>query len=821
MKDRMTNELRTAFTKGQSIALRYDDSMLRLQHVIYGVLTTENLVCEVVKNKVVDFDVLVNDLNNLSRRTSDTLNDGASAILPFEPGLQITIKECIKRKKISEYITAELFFMVSMESDEAFVKIFKDFGLTKTFISRKIKQLTSSKNMDTPSNENELPRPRRSQEIPNKGGKNKTPMLDSFGRDLTALALEDILDPVIGRSEEVERVCQILTRRKKNNPILIGDPGVGKTAIAEGLAIKIATGDCPRPLIGKRVITLDMTSLVAGTKYRGQFEERIKAIIDEAKENPDVILFIDEIHTIVGAGNSSGSLDAANVFKPALARGELQCIGATTLDEYRENIEKDGALDRRFQKVMVNPPSLSETKEILMNIKSKYEDFHKTTYSEEAIDEIISLSDRYITNREFPDKAIDIMDEVGSRTQVSIKAPQNIKDLEQELKLVKEEKSRVVRTQNFEMAASLRDSEKKILTDLEKENVAWRLSVNECRSVITPDMISEVVSMMTGIPVSRVTESDLEKLLNMTETLSDCVIGQRDAIEKVVSSIKRNKTGFRKQSKPIGSFLFIGPTGVGKTELAKALAENVFGSKDSIIRLDMSEYSEKFNISKIIGAPPGYVGYNEGGQLTEKVKNNPYSLILFDEIEKAHPDIFNVMLQLLDEGFLTDANGRKINFKNTVIIMTSNIGLKEVQDFGSKIGFSDSESDEINSKEIIEKNMKKTFKPEFINRLDEIIHFNYLSEDNIGKIIDLQLNEFSDRLSENGFSFKIDKKSKEFILKVGYDKTYGAREIQRTIRKLIEDPISDEMLIKYMPKSGGINVTMNTKLDKLKIVIKI
>lgn len=821
MKERMTNELRVAFTKGQSLALKYDDSLLRLQHVVYGILVTDNMVREIVKNKVTDFDLLIDDMYNLIKRTSDGLADGSSTILPFETELHDVIRNSVLKKKTEEYVTVETFFKISMEVDSAFVKLFKDFGLTKTFVYRKIKQLTNKTNMNITPNEDESPRIRRKT---NENSKSKTPMLDGFGRDLTKLALEDVLDPVIGRSHEVDRVCQILSRRKKNNPILIGDPGVGKTAIAEGLAIKIANGECPRTLIGKRVVTLDMTSLVAGTKYRGQFEERIKSVIDEVKENTDVILFIDEIHTIVGAGNSSGSLDAANVFKPAMARGEIQCIGATTIDEYREHIEKDGALDRRFQKVMVNPTSLEETKEILKNIKNKYEDYHKVEYLDESIDEIVNLADRYITNREFPDKAIDIMDEVGSRAQVSTKTPKEIKDLELAIKEIRDEKSSVVKSQNFEKAAGLRDKEKKLLVKLEEANVSWRLSINESRVVIKPEMISNVVSMMTGIPVSRVTESDINKLLKMSDTLSGSVIGQSEAIEKVVSSIKRNKTGFREQSKPIGSFLFIGPTGVGKTELAKSLAESVFGSSDSIIRLDMSEYSEKFNISKIIGAPPGYVGYNEGGQLTEKVKNKPYSLILFDEIEKAHPDIFNVMLQLLDEGFLTDANGRKINFKNTLIIMTSNIGLKEVQDFGTKMGFSDSSSktdDLENIKSIIDKNMKRTFKPEFINRLDEIIHFNYLSEDDITKIIDIQIKNLAKRLSENGFKLRVDKKSKLFILNEGYDKIYGAREINRTIRKYIEDPISDEMLNKRLPKSGSISITMNVSLGRPKVTLKV
>ena len=820
MKERMTNELRNAFTKGQTVALKYNDSMLRLQHVIFGILTTENMIYEVIKNKVLDFDMMVEDLNNMNKRLSDTLKDSESSILPFEQDLQEIIKDCIVRKKSDEFITVELFFLISMERDNAINKLFKEYGITKTFVARKIKQLSTPQNSNTFSNDDDFPKERKVNNEAYRNTKSKTPTLDNFGRDLTLLASEGKIDPVIGRTAEVERVCQILTRRKKNNPILIGDPGVGKTAIAESLAIKIASGDCPRPLMNKRVVTLDMTSLVAGTKYRGQFEERIKAIVDEAKENPNVILFIDELHTIVGAGNSSGSLDAANVFKPALARGELQCIGATTLDEYREHIEKDGALDRRFQKVMVNPPIISETKEILMNIKSKYEDFHKVTYTEEAIDEIIALADRYITNREFPDKAIDIMDEAGSRTQVAIKAPQKIKDLEAKLKDIKEQKQVVVKTQNFEQAAQLRDQEKKILTELEKENASWKLSINDKRNVVNEDMIAEVVSMMTGIPVSKVSQNETEKLLSMGVELADCVIGQKDAIDKVVSSIKRNRTGIRKQSKPIGSFLFIGPTGVGKTELAKSLAEKVFGTQDAIIRIDMSEYSEKFNVSKLIGAPPGYVGYNEGGQLTEKVKNKPYSLILFDEIEKAHPDIFNLLLQLLDEGFLTDNNGRKINFKNTIIIMTSNIGLKEVQDFGTKIGFNDSDSDNsADSKSIIEKNLRKTFKPEFINRLDEIVYFNYLTKEDVSKIIELQLSEFDNRLKELNFTLKIDKKLKEIILEKGYNKLYGAREIQRTIQKYVEDPISDELLRQQMPKSGKINLTYNVKTEKIGVTI--
>ena len=696
------------------------------------------------------------------------------------------------------------------------MKIIKDYGVTKTFIQKKLKQLNVS-SMYT--NEEESGKKFNQNENQNSRNKSRTPVLDNFSRDLTALANEGKLDPVIGRDEEVERVAQILSRRKKNNPVLIGDPGVGKTAIAEGLAIKIAQNECPRPLQNKRLMTLDLTSLVAGTKYRGQFEERIKALLEEVRDNPNIILFVDELHTLVGAGNSSGALDAANVFKPALARGEVQCIGATTLDEYREHIEKDGALDRRFQKVMVNPPTLEQTRQILLNIRDRYEDFHKVEYTDEAIDEIIRLADRYITNREFPDKAIDILDEAGSRTQVSVKPPQRIKELENEIKEIKKRKLEVVKSQKFELAADLRDLEKKTTTELEKETKIWKENIDNKRMVVTDEMICEVVSIMTGIPISKISESEIKKILTIDKELADTVIGQNEAIQKISSAIKRNKTGIRKQNKPIGSFLFIGPTGVGKTELAKVLAEKLFGSQDAIIRIDMSEYGEKFNISKLIGAPPGYVGYNEGGQLTEKVKNKPYSLVLFDEIEKAHPDIFNVLLQLLDEGHLTDGNGRKINFKNTIIIMTSNIGLKEVQDFGTKIGFSTENDSTKSSQDIIEKNLRKTFKPEFLNRLDELVYFNYLDKGDILKIVDIQLKDLGDRLAESNYTFKITKQAKEKLAELGYDKSYGARELNRTIQKYVEDPMSEELLKRGMPTEGQFNITYDSKKDKINVTL--
>ncbi len=589
------------------------------------------------------------------------------------------------------------------------------------------------------------------------------------------------------------------------------------TAIAEGLAVKIANNDCPRTLQGKRLVALDLTLMVAGTKYRGEFEQRIKGLLEEVRDNRNVILFVDELHTIVGAGNGAGALDAANVFKPALARGEVQCIGATTLDEYREHIETDGALERRFQKVLVNAPTLSETKQILMNLKVKYQDFHNVSYTDEAIDEIVRLADRYITNREFPDKAIDIMDEAGSRAQVSIKAPKGIKELEEKLKTIKENKQLVVKSQDFERAAELRDQEKKVLAELDKQNTNWKKNILTDKTIVNDEMICEVVSMMTGIPITKISENEIKRLINIDKEISNSVVGQEEAIKKIASAIKRNRTGIRKQNKPIGSFMFIGPSGVGKTELAKVLSTQVFGTEDSLIRVDMSEYGEKFNVSKLIGSPPGYVGYNEGGQLTEEVRNKPYSVVLFDEIEKAHPDVFDTLLQLLDEGHLTDGSGRKVNFKNTVIIMTSNTGMKEVQDFGVKIGFNSSESSEDKTKEIIEKTLKKQFKPEFLNRLDDIIFFKHLNTEDIIKIVDIQLNELSERLAESNYTFTVTDEVKEKLAELGYNKKYGARELQRTIQKYIEDPMSDELLTAGMPGVGNFSVTFNKETDKFSI----
>lgn len=628
--------------------------------------------------------------------------------------------------------------------------------------------------------------------------KSKTPVLDNFGRDITKLAELGNLDPIVGREEEIERVSQILSRRKKNNPILIGEPGVGKTAIVEGLALRIVQRKVSRVLFDKRVISLDLAALVAGTKYRGQFEERMKAIMNELEKNRDVILFIDEIHTIVGAGGASGSLDASNIFKPALARGDLQCIGASTLDEYRMYIEKDGALDRRFQKVLVDPPSVEETITILTNIKSKYEDFHNVTYDQESIEACVKLSDRYMTDRLLPDKAIDVMDEVGARVHLkNINVPQNILDLEKKIEEIKQEKNKVVKSQRFEEAAALRDREKRLGEELDRAKVEWEEEAKNKRYPINEEAIAEVVSMMTGIPVMRMVEAESVKLRRMGEDLSGAVVGQDDAISKVVKAIQRNRVGLKDPRKPIGSFIFLGPTGVGKTELARALARYMFDSEDALIRVDMSEYMEKFSLSRLIGAPPGYVGYEEGGQLTEKIRRKPYSVVLLDEIEKAHPDIFNILLQVLDDGQLTDGLGRKVDFKNTLIIMTSNIGARQLKDFGTGVGFATSavtESAEDSSRGVIEKALKRTFSPEFLNRIDDVIIFNSLTEANIGKIIDIIMKDVMKRLNSLGFTLELTDAAKKFISEKGYDQQFGARPLHRAIQKYLEDPLAEEIL---------------------------
>ena len=625
-----------------------------------------------------------------------------------------------------------------------------------------------------------------------------TPVLDNFSKDLNKLAQEGKLDPVIGRKKEILRIAQILSRRKKNNPIIIGEPGAGKTAIVEGLAMMIHNGECPKTLMDKRIVSLDMNSLVAGTKYRGQFEERMKVIIEELQDAPNIILFIDEIHTIVGAGNSSGSLDASNIFKPALSRGEIQCIGATTLDEYRTNFEKDGALERRFQKVIVDPSTKEETLEILKLSKEKYEDHHKVSYDDETLLIFVELADRYITDREFPDKAFDILDEVGARMQIDIKLPQEIENLKEEANKIKQEKLDVIKRQDYEQAAELRDRERNILVKLDDEKKKFEEHLRSSKRTIPEELIYEVVSNMTKIPISNINVDERNSLINLTNNLSSKVIGQEEAVLKITKAIRRNRMGIKDPNKPIGSFIFLGSTGVGKTYLAKQLAKEIFGSEDNMIRVDMSEYQEKHTISRLIGSPPGYVGHDEGGQLTEQVKNKPYSVVLFDEIEKAHKDIFSTLLQLLDDGHITDSLGRKINFKNCLIIMTSNIGVRRLQDFGTGVGFKTNKSEivmEEEKQEILKKELKKFFAPEFLNRIDDVIIFNSLEKIHIDKITKLEIDKLLKRVSEKKYNFTYEQDLVDYISKVGFDETFGARPIKRAIQDKIEDLISEKILM--------------------------
>ncbi len=653
--------------------------------------------------------------------------------------------------------------------------------------------------------------------------KSKTPVLDNFGRDLTKMAEDGKLDPIVGREKEIERVSQILSRRKKNNPILIGEPGVGKSAIAEGLAIRIIQKKVSRVLFNKRVVTLDLAALVAGTKYRGQFEERIKAVLNELEKTPDIILFIDEIHTLIGAGGASGSLDASNMFKPALARGEIQCIGATTLDEYRQYIEKDGALERRFQKVLVEPTSPDETIQILNNIKSKYEEHHNVVYTEDAIKACVYLTNRYINDRHLPDKAIDALDEAGARVHIiNINVPQTILDLEKKLEELKEEKNKAVHSQKYEEAARLRDTERQLNEQLDAAKKVWEEETKSHRETVTENNVAEVVAMMTGVPTQRIAEQESARLSKMDEELRGKVIGQDAAVKKVVRAIQRNRAGLKDPNKPIGSFIFLGPTGVGKTQLAKVISQYLFDRDDALIRIDMSEYMEKFAVSRLVGAPPGYVGYEEGGQLTEQVRTHPYSVVLLDEIEKAHPDVFNLLLQVLDDGHLTDSLGRKIDFKNTIIIMTSNIGSRQLKDFGRGVGFNTvakSEQGEDLDKGVIENALKKTFAPEFLNRVDDVIIFNSLDKDNMHSIIDIELEGIYKRIERLGYTVKITKEAKDFIVGKGFDAQYGARPLKRAIQKYLEDPLAEEIIKAGVAEGDSVNVEYDKAKDELKIKV--
>ncbi|MFK8163924.1 MAG: ATP-dependent Clp protease ATP-binding subunit [Lewinella sp.] len=835
-------EIKKAMARGKMEAEKMGHAYVGPEHLLLGVLSMpDTLASRVLRNLAVDIQALKDTIrDNVNRNGGQTsghtisqlpLNDKADRVL------KVTFLEA-KALKTSVVSPEHLILSILRNKELPATKILRQFEVEYDIYKAELDYVKDEKDFTEDTNlplgaasgnddeqyEDEGDQSRGFQGGgPRKGAANKsrTPVLDNFGRDITSLADENKLDPIIGRETEIERVSQILSRRKKNNPILIGEPGVGKTAIVEGLALRIKEKRVSRTLFDKRIVMLDLAALVAGTKYRGQFEERMKAIMTELEKSRDVILFIDEIHTIVGAGGATGSLDASNIFKPALARGELQCIGASTLDEYRQHIEKDGALDRRFQKVLVNPPSPEEAVHILNNIKSKYEDFHSVEYSDDAIEACVKFSDRYITDRFLPDKAIDVLDEVGARTHLkNIIVPEHIEQVEAQIEEVKEAKNAAVKNQQYEKAADLRDQESKLQRNLEEAKVRWEEESKTRRYPVNEEDIAEVVSMMTGIPVNRVAQNESKKLVGMADDLKGAVIGQDSAIEKVTKAIQRNRVGLKDPSKPIGTFIFLGPTGVGKTELAKVLAKYIFDSEDSLIRIDMSEYMEKFSVSRLIGAPPGYVGYEEGGQLTEKVRRKPYSVILLDEIEKAHPDVYNILLQVLDDGQLTDGMGRKVDFKNTMIIMTSNIGVRQLKDFGQGVGFATkarTENAEENSKAVINNALKRTFSPEFLNRIDDVVIFNSLDQDNIFKIIDIALNDLYKRLSGLEFTMTLSDEAKKFVAEKGFDPQFGARPLHRAIQKYIEDPLA-EFILNNNPEGGAALVAkLNEEKDGLDI----
>ncbi|MBI3140163.1 MAG: ATP-dependent Clp protease ATP-binding subunit [Sphingobacteriales bacterium] len=817
MDNNFSTQVKEIISFSREEALRLGNDFIGTEHLLLGLIREgDNAAVRILKSFNVDLYELRKEIE-LAVKDKTGKNIANINSLPLtkqaEKVIRVTVLEA-KALKSATVETEHLMLSILKNKENIATQILNQFDVDYDLFRQELGIVKSNDPRAEFQDENDDDFDEEKKYSQPKGGskqagnvKSKTPVLDNFGRDITKMAELGALDPIVGRESEIERVSQILSRRKKNNPILIGEPGVGKTAIVEGLALRIVQRKVSRVLFDKRVISLDLAALVAGTKYRGQFEERMKAIMNELEKNRDVILFIDELHTIVGAGGASGSLDASNIFKPALARGELQCIGASTLDEYRMYIEKDGALDRRFQKVMVDPPSVDDTIQILNNIKSKYEEYHNVNYDQEAIDACVKLSDRYVTDRLLPDKAIDVMDEVGARVHLkNINVPQTIVDLEKKIEDVKNEKNKVVKSQKFEEAASLRDTEKRLQEDLEKAKAEWEEESKHKRYPIGEEEIAEVVSMMTGIPVKRMVQAETEKLRKMADDMRGMVIGQDEAILKVVKAIQRNRVGLKDPKKPIGTFIFLGPTGVGKTELARSLARQMFDSDESLIRIDMSEYMEKFTVSRLIGAPPGYVGYEEGGQLTEKVRRKPYSVILLDEIEKAHPDIYNILLQVLDDGQLTDGLGRKVDFKNTLIIMTSNIGVRQLKDFGAGVGFATTsriENEDEANKAVIEKALKKTFSPEFLNRIDDVVIFNSLSKENIFNIIDILMKGVMKRLANLGFSLELTLPAKTFLSEKGYDSQFGARPLHRAIQKYLEDPLAEEILSMHV-KAGDV-----------------
>jgi ATP-dependent Clp protease ATP-binding subunit ClpC len=815
-------------------AVRLGNDYIGQEHLFLGILRDgEGIATDILEN----LGIVLAEIKQLLEkkiRTDREIDQKAEIVMlkSAEKTLKLVYLEA-RSFKSATVNSGHLLLAILKDSDSIVTQMLVEFGINYYMVRSQIQDYKGDieAKSDFPEGEDDEPAddfskgPSRQQPGQKKGvpAKSDTPVLDNFGIDITKLAEDNTLDPIVGREREIERLAQILSRRKKNNPILIGEPGVGKSAIAEGLAIRIINKTVSRILFDKRVVSLDIASIVAGTKYRGQFEERMKAILNELAKVNNVILFIDEIHTIVGAGGATGSLDAANMLKPALARGDIQCIGATTLDEYRQHIEKDGALERRFQKIMVDPTSVDETIEILNNIKGRYEDHHNVIYTKEAIESCVKLTARYITDRFLPDKAIDALDEVGSRVHISnINVPENIIKLEEKIEKVKEEKIAAVKSQNFELAANHRDKEKNLLLLLEKEKDNWEKELVNHREIVDEHKVAEVVAMMSGIPVQRIAQAEGKRLMNMANDLRSKVIGQDEAIAKIVKAIQRNRAGLKDPNRPIGSFIFLGPTGVGKTQLAKVLATYLFDSLDSLIRIDMSEYMEKFSVSRIVGAPPGYVGYEEGGQLTEKVRRKPYSVVLLDEIEKAHPDVFHLLLQVLDEGRLTDSLGRNIDFKNTIIIMTSNIGTRQLKDFGQGVGFNlnkSPESENENAKYVIQKALKKAFAPEFLNRIDDVVMFNQLDKKQIHKIIDIEIKDLYKRVESLNYKLKISSAAKDFIADKGYDPQFGARPLKRAIQKYLEDEMAEIIIKASITEGDTISVGFDKKNEKLQMRI--
>lgn len=840
MKAKFSQEVKDVLTYSREEAMRLGNDYIGVEHLLLGMLREgEGKAVQLLSFMDLDTRKLRNKIESAIRESATTAPknaDNIPLVKQAERALKITYLEA-QSFKSQEIGTEHLLLAILHDQDNLVTKTLQMEGVDYNVLKSELETGNQMKDDISHDIRSEMPGSPPGDEFTGEGssrggqgarpqgeGKSKTPVLDNFGRDLTKAAEEDRLDPVVGRENELERISQILSRRKKNNPILIGEPGVGKSAIAEGLALRIVQRKVSRALFNKRIVTLDVASLVAGTKYRGQFEERMKAVLNELEKNPEIIIFIDEIHTIVGAGGATGSLDASNMFKPALARGEFQCIGATTLDEYRQNIEKDGALERRFQKVLIEPTSAEETTTILHNIKDRYEDHHLVKYTEDAIEACVKLTNRYVSDRFLPDKAIDAMDEAGARVHITtINVPQNILDIEEKIEEIKEQKTSAIKAQKYEEAAKYRDMERNMQDELDAAKRKWEEETQLHRETVDADNVAEVVAMMTGVPARRIQQDESRRLVNMNEELQEQVIGQDEAVEKVVKAIRRNRAGLKDPNKPIGSFIFLGPTGVGKTHLAKVLSRQLFDSDDALIRVDMSEYMEKFAVSRLVGAPPGYVGYEEGGQLSEKVRRKPYSVILLDEIEKAHPDVFHLLLQVLDDGVLTDSYGRRIDFKNTIIIMTSNIGTRQLKDFGAGVGFNTSArqaSSADNARSVIENALKKAFAPEFLNRVDDVVTFTPLERKHIHQIIDIELVHLYKRVEDLGYSLKLTDKAKDYIVEKGWDAQYGARPLKRAIQKYIEDHLAEEIINSNLNEGDAITVDFDEKKKEIKVKIK-